>query len=191
MGESRRISLAWGGQAELDTSSRLDIVGETLNVTGQVYVSAGQRPLNLAFGNGLVLTTAGDVNVRTRGRYVAILAERAPATVRGARDRQMKIAPGNNLVMGRSAPRVSPAHDPGALTSWRDGWLTFDNVLLEEAAAEINRYQKKPIQLTAAGRGLRISGSFRTDDGDGFLKAVDRAVSMSEGRDEGAGRSSK
>ena len=191
VGESRRISLAWGGQAELDTSSRLDIVDATLNVTGQAYVSAGQRPVKLAFGNGVVLTTAGDVNVHTRGHEVAILAERAPAAVRGAKEQQMNIEPGNVLVLRRGASRMSSTPDPGALTSWRDGWLTFDDVLLEEAAAEINRYQKDPVRLTAPGRGLRISGSFRTDDGAGFLKAVAHTISENERRDEGARQPSK
>lgn len=183
IGESRSISLPGGGRAELDTSSRLDVVGTTLEVNGQAYVSAGQQPVKLALGGGMILTIAGEVNVRTRGHDVAILAERAPATLSSGAEPQMKIEPGHVLVLERGVPRMSPAPDPGALTSWRDGWLTFDDVPLEEAAAEINRYQKDPIRPTTAGRALRISGSFRTDDGDGFLKAAARTVSAGERRD--------
>jgi transmembrane sensor len=58
--------------------------------------------------------------------------------------------------------------------AWKRSEAVFDDVSLQEAVAEMNRYSRTPIVL--AGEGAlaerRISGLFRTGDNAGFASAV-------------------
>ena len=118
---------------------------------------------------------AGDpLNVRTTDTGATILAEGATATFRLDEDGAGAIAlkPGHVLKLGSARTNPIAAIDPAAITSWRRGWLLFDDVPLAQAAAEINRYRRTPIKLAAGTGDMRISGSFRTDGAGDFLAAV-------------------
>lgn len=58
--------------------------------------------------------------------------------------------------------------------AWRRSEAVFDDVLLSEAVAEMNRYSRKPIVLVGDGssKALRVSGLFRTGDNLAFAHAV-------------------
>ena len=58
--------------------------------------------------------------------------------------------------------------------AWKRGEALFDDVSLEEAVAEMNRYSSTPIRVdgSVTTSGLRVSGLFRTGDSAGFARAV-------------------
>ncbi|WP_428510793.1 FecR family protein [Roseateles sp.] len=58
--------------------------------------------------------------------------------------------------------------------AWTRGEASFDDVTLNEAVAEMNRYSSKPIVIVHADRlkALRVSGLFRTADSANFARAV-------------------
>ncbi|MCV2436895.1 FecR family protein [Paucibacter sp. DJ2R-2] len=58
--------------------------------------------------------------------------------------------------------------------AWTRGEASFDDVTLNEAVAEMNRYSSKPIVIVDADRlkALRVSGLFRTGDSTSFARAV-------------------
>lgn len=58
------------------------------------------------------------------------------------------------------------------MLAWRRGEAIFDGVSLQEALAEMNRYSAVPIRTSPAIAGLRISGSYKTGDSEGFARAV-------------------
>ena len=71
-----------------------------------------------------------------------------------------------------SSPRPAEV-DVDALTSWRTGTLTFHNVTLADAVAELNRYSKTRIVLGAsAPRQLVVNGAFRAGDTNEFISAA-------------------
>ena len=57
--------------------------------------------------------------------------------------------------------------------SWLEGRIEFDDVTLEEAVAEFNRYSSSQIRIAdAAIGGFRISGAFDTNERNAFLTTV-------------------
>jgi transmembrane sensor len=77
---------------------------------------------------------------------------------------------GDDGVLVRS---MSPA-DADHLLEWRDGLLSFRDTPLAEAAAEFNRYNMRKLVVGDAGAGaLRIGGSFRWDNLDGFVRLLE------------------
>ncbi|MFJ3045534.1 FecR family protein [Herbaspirillum chlorophenolicum] len=52
--------------------------------------------------------------------------------------------------------------DASAVADWRNGWLNFNDVPLDEALAQINAYRQNPIRLADARAGMqRLTGRFR------------------------------
>jgi transmembrane sensor len=59
------------------------------------------------------------------------------------------------------------------LLSWRTGHLVFLDTALPDAVAEFNRYSKRRIVIQSASlRDIRIGGSFRATDVEGFLSLL-------------------
>jgi transmembrane sensor len=58
--------------------------------------------------------------------------------------------------------------------AWKDGRAIFKETPLHEAVAEINRYSRTQIELApeVEQRGLTASGSFLSEDADGFTASV-------------------
>ncbi|RYY28806.1 MAG: DUF4974 domain-containing protein [Sphingomonadales bacterium] len=83
------------------------------------------------------------------------------------------LEPGEQLVTSGSRETSIHAMDAANVTSWRDGRMVFANTALIDAVSEVNRYTAKPIRITDPDlRKLRISGTFRTGQPDGFIVAI-------------------
>ena len=117
---------------------------------------------------GAALTVAlieGSVSVRSPAHAASEGAERSPPILMQAGQRMRMPKAGSALV---DQPRMDP------LVAWKRGEAVFDNVALEEAVAEMNRYSRTPVVLiggTALG-SRRVSGQFRTGDNASFARAV-------------------
>lgn len=123
-------------------------VSTSLEVTlieGQVVLRPQAGLMGVAAGAGPVVMTAGE-RVRVDG------AMAAPRTSKVRVDRS-------------SLDRA---------VAWTRGEASFDDVTLNEAVAEMNRYSSKPIVIVHADRlkALRVSGLFRTGDSVSFARAV-------------------
>ena len=63
--------------------------------------------------------------------------------------------------------------------SWRGGMLTFDQSPLSAVAAEINRYNRKPIEVRDAEvADIRIGGVFPASDPDAFVRLLRDAYGL-------------
>jgi transmembrane sensor len=63
--------------------------------------------------------------------------------------------------------------------SWRQGILIFHGRTLAEAAAEFNRYNSRKITIASAALGrLRVSGSFRATNIEGFVRLLERGYPL-------------
>ena len=65
------------------------------------------------------------------------------------------------------------------MLDWRAGLLVFRDATLAEAAAEFNRYNARKIVIADAAAGaLRIGGSFRWDNADGFVRLLEHGFPL-------------
>jgi len=111
-----------------------------------------------------------------------VVVQRSMGAVQSTLGAPVVMAPGERLRVGQSpgAPRQGPAQaridrpQLDQLLAWQRGIAILDNTPLSEAIADMNRYSK--VQITLADsktlRSLRISGSYRTGDNEGFAQAV-------------------
>lgn len=83
------------------------------------------------------------------------------------------LVPGERLILAKLAPPTLDAPRLEALTAWRRGEVLLDATPLEEAIAEMNRYDKRQLYIDDAQLALvRVSGIYRTGDSLGFAQAV-------------------
>jgi transmembrane sensor len=85
------------------------------------------------------------------------------------------------LVTERSEEKVESA------LSWRSGMLSFDQKPLSAIAEEFNRYNVKKVVLAGPSlEGVRISGTFPSDQPDAFARLLRDAygLKISETADE-------
>ncbi len=78
---------------------------------------------------------------------------------------------GQALTLVDGASPVDLGADELALVStWRDGWLQFDNKRLEYVTRELQPYIGRPIVFASgSAAGLEVSGKLNLDDADAFL----------------------
>jgi transmembrane sensor len=60
--------------------------------------------------------------------------------------------------------------------AWREGRVVFSGAPLFSAVQRFARYHDRPIEVTSSAAALRLGGSFRLDDLDGFLRDLESAV---------------
>lgn len=85
-----------------------------------------------------------------------------------------ELSPGEQLIVAAAAtaPVIQKA-DAHRTISWRDGQVIFQNDVLSDAVAEINRYGGRRIELADPRlNDLRISGAFNTGNTAGFVATL-------------------
>ncbi|WP_271010049.1 FecR family protein [Paucibacter sp. B51] len=147
--------------------------GETeVKATGTAFL-VHLRPSSQAVSTSLEVTLIeGQVVLRPQTGLLAA------AEVAGSGPVVMKAGERVRVDGAMAAPRMSKARvdRPGLdrAVAWTRGESSFDDVTLNEAVAEMNRYSSKPIVMVDADRlkALRVSGLFRTGDSASFARAV-------------------
>lgn len=186
LGGIETVALADGSQATLGSDSRLGVAlsrrqrlielqrGEAIfdvakDAARPFVVDAGERQV-VAVGTRFsvrrdagalrVVVTEGTVRLdpRDASRPAALLPAGSVAVVDG------------DEVLVRSLPVA----DAQRLLDWRDGHLVFRDTTLADAAAEFNRFNARRIVVARDVGGLRISGSFRWDNAEGFARLLEK-----------------
>ena len=75
--------------------------------------------------------------------------------------------------------------DPARALSWKSGMITFTDVTLAEAAAEMNRYSETKLRVDAQVANERLSGVFRAGDQEGFAAALEAFLPIEAERSVG------
>jgi len=79
------------------------------------------------------------------------------------------LTPGQRLVAKAGTVPVVTSTDAARATSWREGWIVFEDEALGQVMGELNRYSDKPIITTdETVRQLHLSGVFRLGEPDRF-----------------------
>lgn len=184
VGERLTAHLADGSTLQLNTDTRL-----------RVKLTGGERRIELVKGQAFFdvahdaarpfVVRAGPMQVRALGTRFDVRREGPGAAVTLAQGRvgvrpdrasadAWTLAPGQRLRLGPDVAAPRPlAVDVAAETGWLSGQVTFHDVALAEAVAEMNRYERAKIVIApGAPAAARVSGVFLAGDEQDFVAAV-------------------
>jgi transmembrane sensor len=207
VGEMHSVLLADGTRLSLntDTRVRVDITGGARRVhidRGEALFEVAKdphRPFTVHAGASEVVALGTVFSVRLmpagQGGPAALavtlvegevaLRPANPAAAAGLAPAQaLVMKPGQRVRLATAAgsaavaaPQVDrPRMDQ--VMAWKRSEVIFDGLSLADAAAEMNRYSRTPIELAsevaaeAAAQGWRVSGQYRAGDNLGFARAV-------------------
>ena len=187
LGERRPIVLADGTHVLLNTDTRLEAEvdpsrrlvrldrGEayfevTHDAAHPFVVNAGDCTITVLGTKFIVRRDAGSVRV-------TVLDGRVRVTPRddGTGDHTMILTANDLAVATPTAAIVSheTTEQTAKALSWRTGRLSFDNVTLEAAALEFNRYnERKLVVVDGRAAQLRIGGSFDATNVEAFVRLL-------------------
>lgn len=185
IGEVRRVPLADGSVATINTRSALDvkIADSQRDVTltsGEAWFEVAKdpaRPFTVTIDQVRVraVGTAFAVRRRTEGTEILVTEGVVEAWREGSAART-RIAAGQRalIVTGAvSAPTSSPGGAIDRALAWRQGRVDFVDQPIAEAAAELNRYNSRQLVIRDMSLGReRFDGIFRADDPEAFARAV-------------------
>jgi transmembrane sensor len=191
VGQIQTVTLPDGSTATLSSDSRLEL-----------RISRSERHVSLVQGEAffdVARDTRRPFVVETEGRRVAAVGTRfsvrrdteAVRVVvtegkvrlesragRDGRAQPVALLPaGSVATAGRNGVLVRslPVADAERYLEWREGFLTFDDTSLAEAAAEFNRFNTRKLELAdATVAELRVGGNFRWSNADGFAHLLEQ-----------------
>jgi len=182
VGERSTARLPDGSSVQLDTDSaaatRFSPDQRRIQLTrGQAYFQvahASARPFVVDAGDGITITATGtqfDVR-RLSDRVIISLVEGSVTVRRGSAD-LARMTPGSVIAVAVGAGVVPANRTIDETTGWRRGHLTFRDMPLADAVAEVNRYTERKFKIGRPGADEeRVSGEFSTSDPEGFQRAV-------------------
>lgn len=195
IGERRAISLADGSTVELNTDSKVRV--RLTKTRRSLILDRGQAMFAVAHdASRPFIVTAGDTSVRAIGTRFEVyraqdavrvtLAEgKVQVSQAGKRSAQgpapapVTLTAGERVEVGRARTAAPVQVDVAAATGWTNGRLTFKDMALSEAVAEVNRYSRRHVVL---GDGVptneRINGVFDAGDTEAFAAGMASALDL-------------
>lgn len=190
IGEQETVTLPDGSTALLNTASRIEVTysedARHIRLTeGQALfeVVKGETPFTVEAGgwDTTALGTTFEVYLPPEGVRVTLIEGSVNVAQDGAGE---ILAPGDQLtVSGDTLTRERI--DPTRALSWKSGMITFTDVTLAEAAAEMNRYSETKLRVDAQVANERLSGVFRAGDQEGFAAALEAFLPIEAERSVG------
>jgi len=138
--------------------------GRTVRAVGTAFNvrRRSDADLDLLVTEGVVSTYAAD---RRNGTGLDVPADAA----RLSAGQLLRVRSGNPVQVVRL-----PEAELEAMTSWQRGVLVLDGITLEAALAEARRYTTRRLVIDDASLGgIRLGGSFRTDDLSPLFRALE------------------
>jgi transmembrane sensor len=189
-GERRVVTLVDGSRIALDSRSEVRVrytqnARELVLASGQARFDVAHdaiRPFSVsAEGHKVVATgTAFNVDLFASSLFVTlieghvvVLADQTGSTARLPTPPRMTLDAGEQLVLSPSAPPSVEQVNVERATAWENGEIVFENDLLVNVVARLNRYARQPVTVAEGPTAeLRISGVFHTGDVDGFVATL-------------------
>jgi transmembrane sensor len=192
-GASKRpVLLPDGTRIQLNAMTRVEtsITGTARTVKldrGEAYfdvVHEQKRPFVVVVGNrritdlGTKFSVLRDKDsirvVVTEGRVKIDMIDPSP-------DVALVYAGSGDVVIAKADETLVTARSDSAIQdalSWRSEMLTFNQVTLEQAAAQFNKYNRRHIIVRGSAKNIRIGGSFRSENLDAFAYLVQNALGL-------------
>lgn len=190
IGEQEVVTLPDGSTALLNTASRIEVTysreARHIHLTeGQALfeVVKGETPFTVEAGgwDTSALGTTFEVYLPPEGVRVTLIEGSVNVTKDGAGE---ILAPGDQLMVFGDTLKKSRI-DPTRALSWKSGMITFTDVTLAEATAEMNRYSDIKLRVDAQVAAERLSGVFRAGDQEGFAAALEAILPIEVERSDG------
>lgn len=190
LGERKRARLADGSIVELNTGSRLQVDFTTRRravrlTRGEALFEVAKdptRPFVVTAGEAQFRAVGTAFNVRLREHLVEMTVTEGVVQVVGAGANVIASPRGGRTVAAGQAAVVGPGAiaevplAPEALqrrVAWRDGVIELRGETLEQAVAEFNRYRTAKLVVGDPNlAGLRVGGTFGTDEAEKFVGAL-------------------
>ncbi|MBL8268828.1 FecR family protein [Steroidobacter sp.] len=175
-GERRQLLLADGSRVTLNTSSRIELdyrgklrVARLLAGEAMFEVAKDpQRPFIVTAADRQVVALGTAFNVRLNGPALQVTLVEGSVAVG-----EVVLKPGEQLIASAQRVPVVRTVDVTSAISWQNGWLVLHRDTVREAIKEVSRYTDKQIVCDDPRLlDLRISGTFRTGEVEGFLNAL-------------------
>ncbi|MBL8271062.1 FecR family protein [Steroidobacter sp.] len=201
VGDRRTIQLSDGSQLILNTDTvatvRYRLTSRTVQLErGQAHFDVAHstlRPFLVDAGRGViraigtrfeVYRQADEVQVKLLEGRIEVTpaaetrrADVAAGTTLSNQPARIEMTAGQQTALSASGMAPLTAVNVPVATAWLDGKLVFNDVRLQEAVAEINRYSTQKIYVLDGGLAeFRVSGVFRTDRADAFISAVSTSL---------------
>lgn len=194
VGEQRTVVLPDKSRMELNTGTRVRVLYErkdriieldqgeatfrvTHDPTRPFEVRAAQgtaRALGTEFN---VLSASREVTVSVLSGKVEVVAPDSVARIQ--RTRSATLLPGQEVSYSESLLSPVQVTNSRRIFAWHSGRVAFDDLDLQQALADFNRYNTKPIVLGDASLArLRVSGVFRIGETDALLRALHTAFGI-------------
>ena len=181
VGQRRTVQLADGSQLQLTTGSAVDVHFDGQQrlvrlLEGEILLTAraGQAPLHVLTGQGLLSSQAARLTVRQFNDHtqLAVLAgqvEVMPNRYNGLALRVDAAHQVNFTRKGWDTPRPTDANS-GA---WADGMLVAAHMRLEDFLNELGRYRRGQLHCDPHVANLLLSGSYPLDDSERILDLLE------------------
>lgn len=192
VGEIRRVPLADGSTAAINTRSavRIAFASERRAVRldeGEVFFQVARdsaRPFVVEAGRIRVMAVGTAFSVRRRdgGAEVLVTEGTVEAWADGADGARIRLSAGQRAFVADNAAiseRPAGPSEVDRALAWRSGRIDLAGETLGYAASEFNRYNRRQIVIAdPALEQERFYGVFRTDDPEGFARAVNGSLSV-------------
>lgn len=181
VGQRRTVQLADGSQLKLNTGSAVDvhIDGQQRLIRlleGEILLTAhaGDTPLRVLTGQGLLSSQAARLNVRQFNDHtqLAVLAGQVEVTPNNYGGLPLSVAAAHQMNFTRKGwdtPRPTDANS-GA---WADGMLVAAHMRLEDFLSELGRYRRGQLHCDPQVANLLLSGSYPLDDSERILDLLE------------------
>ncbi|MDI1252435.1 FecR domain-containing protein [Thermomonas sp.] len=190
MGEIRTQPLADGSRTTLASDSAVEIrlshgERDVTLLRGEAIFAVAKdpgRPFVVSTNGHRVIAVGTRFSVRRDGEDLRVVVTEGTVRLESEPDDgspgPSALLPAGSVALvrdGNVLVRSLPLADVERMLGWRDGLLAFRDTPLAEAASEFNRYNVRKLAMGDAEAGaLRIGGSFRWDNEEGFVRLLEQ-----------------
>ncbi len=186
VGQRQVLHLSDGTRVELNTDTllRTKMTADRRTVIlerGEAFfdvIHNSKRPFVVLVGDRRIIDVGTKFSVRRDSDHVRVLVSegRVAVDIPGEKHPGLPVvAKANEVVIAKTDETLIVPKNHQTVAddlSWRRGVLVFNQQTLADAAAQFNRYSTKQIVVKGEARDLRIGGSFRVNNIEGFAQLV-------------------
>lgn len=182
-GEQRMVRLDDGSTIQLNTGTRISyhVDSKQRRVSleqGEAFFDVAKDPSRrfvVQVGRSEIRVLGTQFSVRQNGERLEVVVKEGrvevipePTLLSTESNRRVELVPGSRLELERERIKVA-AVDVNRTLAWRSGEIEFQDELLEDVVAELNRYSEAPMVIEDGSiRRLRVSGIFKATDMSGI-----------------------
>lgn len=190
VGATQTVPLADGSQAVLGSGTDLRVAlsprARMLELQqGEAYFQVAKdagRPFVVQAGDARVIAVGTRFAVRRDAGALRVVVTEGTVRLEGIHGdaavpaRLFAAGTVARLQDGKLDVQTGVAEQAEQLLGWRRGEVLFSATPLAEAVAEFNRYTPRKLRIQDASLAqMRVDGSFRTDNVDGFVRLLEQA----------------